>query len=94
MRGYDTSGMHAGIYVTEAQNASIDMMKLMLQRIGEDSIAIIEGDIRTQVDMSEYSGTNNGLRRMSQVFRGKDFYGEIELQEIYRSKISATADLM
>lgn len=94
MRGYDTSGMHAGIYVTEAQNASIDMMKLMLQRIGEDSIAIIEGDIRAQVDMSEYSGTNNGLRRMSQVFRGKDFYGEIELKEIYRSKIAATADLM
>ena len=94
MRGYDTSGMNAGIYVTEAQNASIDMMKLMLQRIGEDSIAIIEGDIRAQVDMSEYSGSNNGLRRMSQVFRGKDFYGEIELKEIYRSKIAATADLM
>jgi len=94
MRGYDTSGMNAGIYVTEAQNASIDMMKLMLQRIGEDSIAIIEGDIQAQVDMSEYSGSNNGLRRMSQVFRGKDFYGEIELKEIYRSKIAATADLM
>ena len=94
MRGYDTSGMHAGIYITEAQNASIDMMKLMLQRIGEDSIAIIEGDTKAQVDMSEYSGTNNGLRRMSQVFRGKDFYGEIELKEIYRSKIAATADLM
>ena len=94
MRGYDTSGMHAGIYITEAQNASIDMMKLMLQRIGEDSIAIIEGDTKAQVDMSEYSGTNNGLRRMSQVFRGKDFYGEIELNNIYRSKIAEVADLM
>ena len=94
MRGYDTSGMHAGIYITEAQNASIDMMKLMLQRIGEDSIAIIEGDTKAQVDMSEYSGTNNGLRRMSQVFRGKDFYGEVELNNIYRSRIAEVADLM
>jgi predicted ribonuclease YlaK len=44
--------------------------------------------------MSEYSGTNNGLRRMSQVFRGKDFYGEVRLNNIYRSKIAAIADAM
>lgn len=92
MRGYDTSGMHAGIYITEAQNTSIDMMKLMLQRIGNDSIVIVEGDDKCQVDMSEYSGVNNGLRRMSQVFRGQDFYGEITLLNIYRSKIAEVAD--
>ena len=76
IRGFDSSGMKAGIYITEAQNTSVDMMKLMLQRIGEDSIVIVEGDDEAQVDMSEYGGTNNGLRRMSQVFRGQDFYGE------------------
>lgn len=92
LRGYDTSGMKAGILVTEAQNTSIDMIKLMLQRIGEDSIAIFEGDTEAQVDMSEYSGTNNGLRRMSQVFKGQDFYGEVTLQIIHRSKIAAIAD--
>ena len=94
IRGLDTSGMKAGVYVTEGQNTSIDMLKLMLQRIGEDSIVIIEGDDKCQVDMSEYSGTNNGLRRMSQVFRGKNFYGEITLNTIYRSKIAAVADEM
>ena len=30
IRGYDTSGMHAGIYISEAQNMSIDLMKLAL----------------------------------------------------------------
>lgn len=94
IRGFDTSGMRAGIYVTEGQNTTIDMLKLMLQRIGEDCIAIIEGDDACQVDMSEYSGTNNGLRRMSQVFRGQDFYGEVRLNNIYRSKIAAIADAM
>lgn len=94
LRGFDSSGMKAGIYVTEAQNTSIDMMKLMLQRIGEDSIAILEGDTDAQVDMSEYAGTNNGLKRMSQVFRGQNFYGEITLKNIYRSKIAAIADQM
>lgn len=43
-RGFDTSGMNAGIYITEAQNMDIELMKLTLQRIGEDSICIIDGD--------------------------------------------------
>lgn len=94
IRGFDSSGMKAGIYITEAQNTSVDMMKLMLQRIGEDSIVIVEGDDEAQVDMSEYGGTNNGLRRMSQVFRGQDFYGEVRLSNIYRSKIAKVADNM
>lgn len=47
IRGYDTSGMRAGIYISEAQNLDIPLMKLALQRIGEDSICIIDGDART-----------------------------------------------
>ena len=94
IRGYDTSGMNAGIYITEAQNMDVSLMKLALQRIGEDCVAIIDGDYNTQVDMSQYSGRNNGMRRMSEVFRGKDFYGEIELQNIYRSEIARIAEEM
>lgn len=94
VRGYDTSGMNAGVYITEAQNMDISLMKLALQRIGEDSICIIDGDYNTQVDMNQYAGNNNGMRRMSEVFRGQDFYGEIELQHIFRSKIAEIADLM
>lgn len=44
VRGYDTSGMKAGVYLSEAQNMDIYLMKLALQRIGEDSICIIDGD--------------------------------------------------
>ena len=50
-------------------------MKLALQRIGEDSICILDGDDDTQVDLGVYAGTNNGLKRVSKVFRGQDFYG-------------------
>ena len=80
IRGFDTNGMCAGIYITEAQNMDISLMKLALQRIGEDSICIIDGDYNAQVDLSQYAGSNNGMRRMSEVFRGQDFYGEVELQ--------------
>lgn len=93
-RGYDTTGMHAGIYVTEAQNTTVDMMKLILQRIGEDSICVMEGDDGAQVDMNAYSGANNGVRRLSEVFRGDSCYGEITLQNCYRSHIAEVAERM
>lgn len=93
-RGFDTTGMNAGVYITEAQNMDVELMKLTLQRIGEDSVCIIDGDFEAQVDMVEYSGSSNGMRRASQVFRGHDIYGEVSLQNIYRSKISAIAENM
>lgn len=93
-RGMDTTGMNAGIYVTEAQNTTIDMMKLIVQRIGEDSICVIEGDDKAQVDMITYSGNNNGLKRLSEVFRGQNYYGEVTLQKCHRSAIAEHADLM
>ena len=94
IRGFDTTGMNAGVYITEAQNMDITLMKLALQRIGDDCICIIDGDYNTQVDLQQYSGSNNGMIRLSEVFRGQDFYGEIELKNIYRSKIAEIADKM
>ena len=94
IRGFDTTNMRAGIYITEAQNMDISLMKLALQRIGADCIAVIEGDDKTQVDNPSYDGSNNGMRRMSEIFRGQDIYGEVMLKNIYRSKIAAIADRM
>lgn len=94
IRGYDTSGMHAGIYISEAQNMDISLMKLTLQRIGEDSICIIDGDCKAQVDSIEFAGANNGMRRASKVFRGEDIYGEVTLKTIHRSKIAQIAEQM
>ena len=91
IRGYDTTGMNAAIYISEAQNLDIELMRLALQRIGEDSICIIDGDDRTQVDMSLYAGNRNGMKRVSEVFRDADFYGEVTLRNIHRSKVAALA---
>ena len=94
IRGFDTTGMRAGVYISEAQNMSVSLMKLALQRIGEDSICIIDGDDKTQVDSVEFAGNNNGMRRASKVFRGNDMYGEVELVNIHRSRIAELAELM
>lgn len=94
IRGYDTSGMNAGIYVSEAQNMDIDLMKLTLQRIGEDSICIIDGDYNCQVDLEAFAGKNNGMKRASKIFRGHDIYGEVALTNIHRSKIAQIAEAL
>ena len=92
IRGYDTSGMCAGIYISEAQNLDIELMKLTLQRIGEDSICIIDGDYNAQVDDIHFAGSNNGMRRASKVYRGEDIYGEVTLKNIHRSRIARIAE--
>lgn len=94
IRGYDTTGMRAGVYITEAQNLDTSLMKLALQRIGEDSICVIDGDPLTQVDDESFAGDNNGMRRVSKVFRNTEVYGEVELKNIHRSRIASIAEKM
>lgn len=94
IRGFDSTGMRALIYITEAQNMDIELMRLAIQRIGDDCQLIIDGDYNAQVDSQAYEGFNNGMRRVSEVFRGHEFYGEVELSEIYRSEMAKIAQLM
>jgi len=92
IRGYQVPTKSA-VYIMEAQNTSTDLMKLCLQRISEDSLVIIDGDYKSQVDNYSYEA-NNGMKRISEVFRGENLYGEVELQRIIRSKIANIADKM
>ena len=92
VRGYDTSGMKAGVYISEAQNMDINLMKLALQRIGEDSFCILDGDPLAQVDDASFAGANNGMRRVSKVFRNTEVYGEVKLKTIHRSRIANIAE--
>lgn len=94
IRGYDTRGMNAIIYIVEAQNLDIDLMKLAIQRVSDDCKLIIDGDNNSQVDMIAYEGLSNGMRRVSEIFRGQDFYGEVELKKVHRSQLAEVADLM
>ena len=94
IRGYDTSGMKAGVYITEAQNMDIELMKLALERVGDDCLMILDGDSDAQVDLAQYAGVNNGMRRVSEVFRGENLYGEVTLRKVHRSRIAELAQLL
>lgn len=94
IRGFDSSGMNAIILITEGQNFTAELLKLAIQRTGSDCKLIIEGDRHTQLDGVQFAGINNGMYRASEVFKGQEYYGEMELQNIYRSVISERAELM
>ena len=91
-RGYETPP-NSGVYIMESQNLTDNLLRMLLQRIGEDSKVIVDGDYNEQVDMEVYK-ERNGMRIMSQAFRGESLFGQIELKQIHRSKIAQIADRM
>lgn len=103
LRGYDTTfgesdqnGVIAENTITlisEAQNLTSNLLKMGLQRIGDNTKVIIDGDYHQQIDLDVYA-IDNGMIRASEVFRGNDLYGEVELQNVYRSRVAEIAELM
>ena len=92
-RGYEVPP-HSGVYILESQNLTVDLLKLILQRIGEENKVIVDGDRFAQLDMNVYSGSNNGMMSMSKAFRGENCFGQVDLKNIYRSKIANIAEKM
>ena len=92
-RGYEVPA-NSGVYIMESQNLTIELLRMLLQRISENCKVIVDGDYFEQVDMDAYSGRHNGMNKMSEIFRGESIYGQVQLQKINRSKIAAIADKM
>jgi len=65
MRGRTLSG--AFVILDEAQNTSVEQMKMFLTRIGFGSVAVVTGDM-TQVDLPKHQ--TSGLRHTLEVLKG------------------------
>ena len=82
------------LYIPEAENTSIDMMKLCLSRVSSGAKIIIEGDPESQVDSHLYEGKNNGLQRVIDKFKGHQEFGYIQLQNVWRGRIAELCELL
>jgi predicted ribonuclease YlaK len=91
IRGYE---LHRDdiLYITEAQNLTTDLVKLVVQRCSEGSKVILEGDPETQLDSWAFEGKNNGLRRIVEIFSGFSGFGHVYLPIIRRSRIAEKAE--
>ena len=81
------------IYCTEAQNLSIDHMKLLIGRVGEGSELWCDGDFAAQVDRANFE-KNNGLRTIVNKLNGNEYFGYVCLKKSERSRVAALADLL
>ena len=80
------------LYITEAQNTSVDLMKLCLSRASSGCKIIIEGDYNSQVDSYLYDGYGNGMKRMIEALKGEPELGYVQLPNVWRSKIAALVE--
>ena len=82
------------LWITEAQNTSVDLIKLCLSRMSSGAKAIVEGDYDSQLDNRAFEGSNNGLRRIITAFKGQKEFGYVKLQNVWRSKIAQLCELL
>lgn len=78
------------IIVDEAQNITVDNMKTIMTRIGENSKLIILGDVR-QVDIKKH---NSSLSKIMDKFELYDDFGIVRLgkEDIVRNKLISIID--
>lgn len=94
LRGWDSkSDRETVVLISEAQNLTSELLKMGLQRIDDSTQVIIDGDYNQQVDRDAYL-YSNGMKRASEVLRGNKLYGEVELQNTYRSELADIVDEM
>lgn len=93
IRGYEV-GQDDIMYITEAQNLNVDLIKLAIQRCSQGSKIILEGDPTAQVDHFSFEGDGNGLVRAIEVFEGFCGFSHVNLPIIYRSEIADRAEMM
>lgn len=91
-RGYEVP-KNSGVYIMEAQNLDTTLLRMLLQRVGDDCKVIVDGDREEQTDLDIYAN-DNGMERMSEVYRGEDIFGQVDLQLIERSRMGKIAERM
>lgn len=80
------------VMMSEAENTTIQHMKLLISRLEEDSILMIDGDFK-QTDKEVFKN-NNGLNTTIEKLKGQSEFAVVTLTDIERSKLANLASLL
>lgn len=83
---------NAIIYCTEAEHLTREHVQLLISRVGEGSILILEGDCK-QIDKSAFE-KDNGLIAAIEALKGQRLFSYVHLRESVRSDTAKLADLL
>lgn len=80
------------VFCSEAEHLTREHVQLLLGRIGEGSILILDGDCR-QVDAKAFE-RDNGLQAAVECLKGNRLFSYVHLEESVRSDTAKLADLL
>jgi predicted ribonuclease YlaK len=80
------------VMMTECENTTTQHMKLLLSRLEEDSILMIDGDFK-QTDKEVFKA-NNGLNALIEHLKGQSEFALMTLNDVERSKLANLASLL
>lgn len=80
------------VYVSEGQNITTEIAKLLLGRIGEGSVLMINADTH-QTDRGVFD-KDNGILKMIEKLSGSRLFGYVYLNETLRSETANLANLL
>lgn len=89
VRGRDFS--NSVVICSESGNLTKDHVKLLLGRVGQNSIIIFEGDTE-QVDKNVYR-ENSGIQALRDILKGNPLFGAVELDKSERSDVADLSKL-
>ena len=90
LRGRDIK--HAILFCSEAEHLTREHVQLLLGRVAEGSVLILEGDAR-QIDKYAFE-KDNGLVAAINHLKGNRLFGYVHLKESVRSETAKLADLL
>ena len=90
LRGRDIK--NAVIFCSEAEHLTRDPVQLLLGRVAEGSVLILEGDCK-QIDKQAFA-KDNGLYAAIDRLKGNRLVGYVHLKESVRSETAKLADLL
>ena len=81
------------IIVDEAQNCTVDTLKMAISRAGEGSKVILCGSME-QIDDRKLNKENNGLAKVIKAFSGQKCFSHVHLYQDERSELARLADIL
>lgn len=79
------------LIVDEAQNCSVDTLKMAISRAGMGSKVILCGSLE-QIDNKELNKQTNGLTKVIEAFKGEKCFSHIHLYKNERGELATLAD--
>lgn len=80
------------VICSEAQNLSVEHVKLIVGRIGRNSTLIFDGDLQ-QLDKRIFE-EKNGLRALSESLKDNHLFGAVQMNKTERDVVAELASLI